>query len=261
VEFSPDGSCLVGCGASGLYRWPIARQDASETSAGRIGPPRKTALPPGGSAGGPWRHSLALDGRTLALTLGEALVVLDVASGQEKLRVGRIPGLSGAVISPDGRWVVCVNWGGEGTRVIDVASGANVLSLEHGDSSGAAFSGDGRWLAIARTAEYRLWSVGSWEPGLRIEREVVSGAAGEMAFSPDGRILAIAPSCNVVRLVEPASGRELATLEAPGVQMRAASVCFSGDGSLLAAASVGKVIHVWNLRLVRQRLGEMRLDW
>jgi tetratricopeptide (TPR) repeat protein len=63
-------------------------------------------------------------------------------------------------------------------------------------------------------------------------------------------------------LVQVPSGRELATFEHPSLD-RIDALTFSPDGTKLVTVSngSGKGNHVWDLRLVRQRLTNMGLDW
>ena len=122
-----------------------------------------------------------------------------------------------------------------------------------------AFSPDGKWLAT-NGDECRLWEVGSWRLDRVIPRGEARGNSKALAFSRDGKVLAIAYSSRVIRLVEPSTGRELATLAAPHA-VGVARLCFSPDGSRLAAACSNHVIQVWDLARVRRGLAEMGLDW
>jgi WD40 repeat protein len=78
-----------------------------------------------------------------------------------------------------------------------------------------------------------------------------------MAFSPDGRILAVLHGRNTgVKLISVADGQELATLKA------GRPLCFSPDSSLLATAAEDLTsLLLWDLRLIRERLARMNLDW
>ena len=81
-----------------------------------------------------------------------------------------------------------------------------------------------------------------------------------MAFSPDSQVLAIACGRTAVRLLETKTARTLADFEAP-LLSAVMGINFSPDGGeLLTADGLGQ-IHVWNLRLIRQRLAAMKLDW
>jgi WD40 repeat protein len=258
AKFTRDGTALIVSGGSGLWRWPIARDGQSGTGALRIGPGERILLREGTASGG---CSLGHDGRTLAVAVADAALVFDLKAQKEKARFGGHTSSVGAVLSPDGRWLACTTWHGSGVKVFDTHSGKLALSVPETNNSLAAFSPDGNWLAIGTGPEYRLWSVGSWEPGLQIGRQGTKDVTGPIAFAPDARILAIVPSWPLVRLVDLERGVELATLEAPDVQGQTAALCFSPDGAYLVAASLSRRLHVWDLRLIRQRLAAMGLDW
>src|SRR5262249_22415829 len=105
--------------------------------------------------------------------------------------------------------------------------------------------------------ECRLWHVGSWHLGPTIR---VGANFLVTAFSRDGRLFAI-DDAGRVRLVDPNSGREVATLDAgSGSSTGFYCLAFSADGSKLAAGR-DHVIHVWHLRRIREQLTTMGLDW
>jgi WD40 repeat protein len=79
-------------------------------------------------------------------------------------------------------------------------------------------------------------------------------------LTEDGSMGARTLSAQTIRLFEPSSGRELATLEAPEPQTLT-GLAFSPDGSRLAAVTPTSVVHVWDLRTVRQELAAMKLHW
>jgi tetratricopeptide (TPR) repeat protein len=100
----------------------------------------------------------------------------------------------------------------------------------------------------------RLWEVGSWKAGPK-----VGGESG--CFSPDGRLLAVEDSAGAIRLARPESGRELARLQAPE-QTQLSPQCFTPDGAqLIALGAETRAFHVWDLRLIRNGLTRLGLDW
>ncbi|MDA1275773.1 MAG: hypothetical protein O2960_17275 [Verrucomicrobia bacterium] len=60
--------------------------------------------------------------------------------------------------------------------------------------------------------------------------------------------------------MDPATGAEFATLEAPYPQ-GLSWLSFSPDGTRLAAAAETKQIQLWDLRWIRRQLAAMNLDW
>ena len=63
---------------------------------------------------------------------------------------------------------------------------------------------------------------------------------------------------NRIQLLETATERPLATLEAPGASVTGL-FAFSPDGTRLAARYLD--VQLWDLRLIRQELAQMGLDW
>jgi hypothetical protein len=99
----------------------------------------------------------------------------------------------------------------------------------------------------------RLFAVGTWEPGMRL------GPGAGAVFAPDSKLAAI-PMSSGLRLLDPASGREVATLEDPNLDS-IKQVLFSPDNTKLITINMIKGIHVWDLRLIRRELKELGLDW
>src|SRR5262249_49196542 len=84
---------------------------------------------------------------------------------------------------------------------------------------------------------------------------------GHVAFSPDGRLMALEMAPAVLHLKEVATGRTVAKLEDPNGD-RAHWQGFTPDGTqLVVMAKYARALHIWDLRAIRTRLKDMNLDW
>ena len=251
VLFLPDSRRLIACGAYGSRLWPLEySQPFRELRVGAA-----TVLASTGITSG----CLGPDGHTLVADPGDDRGVLFVdlqnPTGSKLRSSHRITG--GITASPDGRWFATGNWKGTNVTVWEMATMQPIKELLVKGNAMALFSPKGEWLATGSEEEYRLWKVGCWEPGLEFPRDRAGDMFGRMAFSPDGRILALLRGRNSdVRLVSIPGGQELATLDT------GPPLCFSGDGTLLATAGEdARSVLVWNLPLIRERLAALNLDW
>jgi WD40 repeat protein/Tfp pilus assembly protein PilF len=252
-EASAAGALLLG-DQSGLYRWPVCL-DPRTPGRWRIGPPQALGIPVGPGLG------QSRDGRVMATALrpvswyqpwaGAWVRHADRPERPRHLEAGT--DVRAIAVSPDGMWVVTVEGqppGGGPVKLFDARTGRLERTLPARGFS-AQFSPDGRWLAVG-DPEGSLLAVGSWE-----ERQKLTGWG---RFSPDSRMLVVrSESGHTLHLYEPGTGRELARLEDPNLDL-AWNAVFTPDGSrLLVTGALG--IHVWDLRRIRAELARRDLDW
>src|SRR5262249_51500288 len=119
------------------------------------------------------------------------------------------PNINSIAVHPTGHWVATGTWKGDGLKVWDLRT--RELVHRFNSDAAVAMSPDGKWLAGGTGKGYHLWEVGSWRPGSVFPRKGLGDLVGGLAFSPDGRVLAINPSPGLVRLIDVATDRELAT--------------------------------------------------
>jgi WD40 repeat protein/predicted Ser/Thr protein kinase len=167
----------------------------------------------------------------------------------------------GADFSPDGKLLATrsINVGGSPVRVWEVSSGRKVHDFPGAIHATVAFTPDGRWLVIGTAEAYQFWSVGTWKPGLRIPRRAMN-TSGPMAFSPSGKLMACLAEPLKVKLFDPATGEELATLTPP-IPSTVEDLCFSPDSTKLAVSTGTAITYLWDLQRIRRQLREMNLDW
>src|SRR5262249_51774289 len=122
------------------------------------------------------------------------------------------------------------------------------------------FTPDSRELIISRGDEFSFWDVQTLQPIRRLRRDVTL-FPGHVAFSPDGKLMAVEMDPAVIHLKEVATGRTVARLEDPHGDP-ASWQGFAPDGTQLVVLSGrASAIHVWDFRAIRRRLKDMNLDW
>ncbi len=158
----------------------------------------------------------------------------DTASGKEVFAADTDNPFAGLLtVSPDGSRVAC-NRSGGGVRVLDAASGRQLLDAKEGIVNCTAFSADGSRIAWGTMDSVRLWDVDAAKEVLTIHN--TGGPVGLLAFSPDGMGLAgaVGPIYvhGEVKVWNAADGRELLSLKG---QTSVHDLAFSPDGRRLAA--------------------------
>ena len=162
VAFSPDGSTLAAAGYDhGLFFWDTA------TWTIRHKVPDQNRL-------GAEALAFAPDGRYLALSLGFAARMIDVATGKEVWRSATQPvGMNAIAVSPDGATLATT---GLMIKLWDAATGREKtpsLSGHGGSVESVAFSPDGTTLATGSSDH----TVKLWDLGTRRERMTLEGHA------------------------------------------------------------------------------------
>jgi tetratricopeptide (TPR) repeat protein len=158
-------------------------------------------------------------------------------------------------VSPDGRWVAFQE---EHTRihVFDAATGKRVWQSPAVDHAvNCCFTPDSQRLDTNIDGG-RVYAVGSWEPGLALGPGVLADMTSEVAV--------LKLTNGIYRLVELATGRELARLEDP--ESSFGMVTLTPDGTKLLVCSGDQAgsqgfVHEWDLRRIRAELAQLGLDW
>ena len=251
LQRAPDGHSLITHSYGEPVSWPIRAHAENGTNWVEIGPPASLSREP--------PESIDPTNRRLAIAKGKAYV-FDARSLRIERRLTDPRSLHAGAISPDGRQ--CATWP-PNARAVDVWNaddGHHIVSLPVQPSPRIGFSPDGRWLITGSAEEYIFWDRASWKPHQRIPRGQTGGSHGRFAFPADGSMVALAVGRGEVGLFDTTTFETLATLESPEINT-VSGLDFSADGAQLAVSTTVQSIHVWDLRLVRKQLAELKLDY
>jgi WD40 repeat protein len=106
--------------------------------------------------------------------------------------------------------------------------------------------------------EYALHEVGTWARGPELARKRSANQPGVMAFSGDGRLLALAVAPSSIELVALPHGESLGRLDGPD-RCPLVALAFSRDGRILAAAGRENLAMLWDLGDLAEELSALKL--
>lgn len=183
VAFSPDGTQLASAGADGTAQlWNSATGQNMHTFTGRAGPLTRIAFNPDGMR-------LA----TASQASGDPIRIWDVQTGDVvNVLTGHDDAIWSVAFSPDGTRLVSASRDGT-ARIWDVSRGASTLTLfGHRTLVGARFSPDGQRVATGdRDGLVQLWDAETGREVLELTGAAVGEGIDSLAFSSDGRYLAV----------------------------------------------------------------------
>lgn len=250
VTAAHAGEFLYGVLEGRLARWPkVARGQLAQKELDSIVLPSRA-------------HDIGFssDGGKLIVTGPDQIAVYEMNGLRPIFRRTAQPGGIRPQVTPDGRWGFVGNWKGAQHQavLIDLSSGE-----EHsfpGEHVVGRFDPAGERLAVSTSENVEIWDLRKRGPLHRLRREPGQGTAGPLAFSPDGRLLAMAHSSYDVQLVEAGSAEPIVRFPNPRATF-IGDLDFSPDGRYLLVVSPSRYQYVWDLQELRRELRGMRLDW
>ena len=243
LAFSPDGSSLVSGGWDGAVQvWDAETWEL-----------QRTLQEEGGSV-----HALSFsaDGSRLAAGSRGAVQVWDMETGEQIQTLADTPWPNGLALSPDGLHLA-VGGGAGSARVWSVETGDAVWTLREAQADESsigdvAYSPDGKRLAAGLCGEYGSCAILVWDVESR-ERLPIFGKkharendypGGELAFSPDGKLLASGNVEDAVLVFDADTGELLHKWA--GHNRGVGSLNFSSDGRFLLSGGDGTLL-LWEI--------------
>ncbi|HEX5273439.1 MAG TPA: WD40 repeat domain-containing protein [Gemmataceae bacterium] len=239
TQFSADGKLFLALGFHEDFLWDVQTEKLLRRFRGDQGYLWDSA------------GALSPDGKSLAVSVGHAVVLFDVGTGKElRSPPAHRNEIEAVAFSPDGKTALTA---GDGMRLWDAATGKELASLGSSLRVGAAvFTPDGRSVIVghAKDETIRVWDVATAKEVRRFEGE--AGAVEFLSLSADGKFLtsmspsrrALAPGSTMrhvefgLRVWDVAAGKEVRQIRVGHWMTRATA---SGDGRLIAAGGAQEI--------------------
>jgi WD40 repeat protein/tetratricopeptide (TPR) repeat protein len=261
VALSPDSKTLASSGEDEILLWDVA-----------TGRPRGKPLSYEGQITGARSLAFSPDGRTLASTTGNNIILWEIATGQPVGEPLPLPtGVGKVAFSPDGKFAAAYNSKDKKIYLWDLETGKlhdhqPLAGLDKGTIRALVFSPDGRTIAagIAQDADptggvqgrtrfsgnpqktILLWDLDTGQP---LERPFSSdeGGVSELAFSPNGEILAAVTVAGTIQLWDAATGHSRGQPLSSHRRDKVRSLAFSPDGKVLVTGCDDGAIILWDI--------------
>lgn len=254
AHFTPNGQAFITVSFTEIRRWPVMEEEDHSTFT--VGPPKVLMNFSGNSDP---TVSIARGKRpTMTISHPKGVVRLDLDESTP-IPLLEARAFEYAATSPDTNWLVVSQRQGA-TQVWNLPR-HEIAHERSGEGGAVSFSPDGRWLIVGSGFSYQFYETGSWQRRHVIQTHAASAATpANIAFSQDGKLVALTVNRRLVQIVAPATGREIVTLNSPEPEI-ISSLAFSSDDKTLLVANDQNEIQVWDLDNLRRELAALNLDW
>ncbi len=239
VAFSPDGAILACAGRSGVQFWDLLGGKPTE----RPGIQDRSVVN---------RLRFSPHGKTLACTCADGKVRLwnwTTVPPARRDVLEPIDPYCRASFSKDGKTLACAD--GQNTvsvwKVSDSPPTRRVFT-DKGSFRHVALSADGKTLAVAEWSwpVGHVWLLDLTAPTLKKLGSITGSYCSDLAFSPEGKTLAVARTDSWSQVIDLSGDRTREPVAIPGAG-QISSLAFSRDGKTLATGNLDGLVRLWDL--------------
>jgi WD40 repeat protein len=234
LSFSPEGDSLYeAVDDEQFLSWPIE--------------PRKPPIFPGGRTASGHDYVFAPNGMSYARSSQKNIKLVDLATHVEIINKEQEDYISASAFTADGRLLAVANQSGT-IRLFSAEDGREVRALRTPGLRfiDISFSQDGTRLVTSGYGEFKVWDVKTGVELFNISSARTNKVWNEgLAFSTDGRYVAVGSDDSAVRLWSVEYSSELKSLR--GHSNYISNLVYSSDGQVFLSAGFDDTVRLWNM--------------